>query len=726
MRNFVNRVSSTSARKFAPAQTLASRTSPSVSPRSPPTPTSSFGVSVVKREEMNAQVESATKIDSSVLTQVLINSANYASMNKKPKLHHVAHPQKSKLTRDLEMREQFEKYKVPLEVQMWVRECVEQCDPDHIHIISGTQEENDILIQEMVQKKTLIKLNDELRPNSYLARSDPADVARVEGRTFICSERKEDAGPTNNWENPTIMKQRLYKLFKGSMRGRTMYVVPFCMGPLDSHISQIGIQVTDSPYVVASMRIMTRMGSQIWEVLNKTGKNFVPCHHTVGYPLLRQEGEFGEVVSVPDKPWPCNDEKYIVHFPEERSIWSFGSGYGGNALLGKKCLALRIASVMAKDEGWLAEHMLILGITNPQGIKKYVAASFPSACGKTNLAMLTPTLPGWKIECVGDDIAWFKRNPKDGRLYAINPESGFFGVAPGTSETTNPNAMAAISKNSIFTNVAMTADGDVWWEGMTKEVPENLIDWRGQPFKAGQVDKNGNKMTAAHGNARFTAPISQCPIVDENWENPSGVPIDAILFGGRRYSTIPLVYQAFDWNHGVFLGSSMFSEPTSASENNKLRADPFAMKPFIGYNVADYFSHWIRMNKNSEEHTSPKLFFVNWFRKDEQGRFIWPGFGDNIRVLQWIFNRTSEPVAESGIAKRSPIGFVPSANAVDISGLEGVDHHTLRTLFAINPDEWKNEVEAIREFYTSDLKGESVPKELLQQLAGLEERLNKQ
>jgi len=730
MKSFVKRTITNNKQAFQ----LASRVSPSTSPSSP---TAACCRSFSPSKPLKEDVAQATNpdvgknIESGILHQVFQNAAVYASLANKQNLARKTPQQapRSRLTRDLALVEQFELYKVPLEVQAWVRECVDLCDPDGIHICSGTQEENDRLIQEMVENKTLIKLNDKLRPNSYLARSDPSDVARVEGRTFICSKRKEDAGPTNNWEDPVQMKSKMSKLFKGSMRGRTMFVVPFCMGPLDSHISQIGIQITDSPYVVASMKIMTRMGSQIWDTLKKSGKKFVPCHHTVGYPLVK-ETQNGEVVSVPDKPWPCNDEKYIVHFPEERSIWSFGSGYGGNALLGKKCLALRIASAMARDEGWLAEHMLILGITNPQGVKKYVAASFPSACGKTNLAMLTPTLPGWKIECVGDDIAWFKRNPKDGKLYAINPESGFFGVAPGTSVHTNPNAMKAISKNTIFTNVALTADGDVWWEGMTKEVPNNLYDWRGQPFKPGQVDSNGNKMTAAHGNARFTAPISQCPIVDENWEHPSGVPISAILFGGRRYSTIPLVYEAFDWNHGTFLGSSMFSEPTSASENNKLRADPFAMKPFIGYNVADYFSHWINIGKSSssdKSHQLPKLFFVNWFRKDEQGRFIWPGFGENIRVLKWIFERT-EAEKESGSAIKSPIGYIPTSGAIDVSGLDnqGISHETVKELFRINPEEWKNEVKAIREFYTGDLGKEKLPKELLQQLDDLEQRLQNQ
>jgi phosphoenolpyruvate carboxykinase (GTP) len=703
------------------AQVLSTRLSPLSPPGSP-----ASDATVVMRAFSNSKAV----LDDAVSSHASQSSTNFfhPAIKQSTTLYDPAKQLKKSgmLHRDLSLEEQFRKYNVPVNVQKWVKECVQLCEPDSVELCTGTEEENNRLINEMLEKKILIKLNEKLRPNSYLARSDPSDVARVEGRTFICSKRKEDAGPTNNWQDPVQMKTTLHRLFKGCMRGRTMYVVPFCMGPLKSDLSQVGIQLTDSPYVVVSMRIMTRMGSKIWDILRTDGKSFVPCHHTVGYPL-RKEGPNGEMITVADKVWPCNDEKYIVHFPEERSIWSYGSGYGGNALLGKKCLALRIASVMARDEGWMAEHMLILGITNPQGVKKYIAASFPSACGKTNLAMLTPTLPGWKIECVGDDIAWFKRNSEDGRLYAINPESGFFGVAPGTSKQTNPNAMAAISKNTIFTNVAMTPDGDVWWEGMTKEVPEGLIDWRGEPFKPGMVDKDGNKLTAAHPNARFTAPISQCPIVDERWEDPAGVPIDAILLGGRRYSTIPLVYQAFNWEHGIFLGSSMFSEPTSASENNKLRADPFAMKPFTGYSVSDYFAHWLEMGKTAQDKDKlPKFFFVNWFRKDKNGKFIWPGFGENIRVLRWIFERTNESLDESKIALKAPIGFVPAPGAIELTGLEkqGLTNDIINDLFKIKSEEWRREVEAIREFYTRDLGSTKLPTELLNQLSELEIRLS--
>lgn len=619
------------------------------------------------------------------------------------------------------LEQQYEMYNVPSSVRSWIQQCVDLCQPDHVHICSGSDEENESLIQTMISNETLIKLNPEIRPNSYLARSDPRDVARVEGRTFICSETRDIAGPTNNWVDPVEMKSKLTKLFKGCMKGRTMYVIPFCMGPLDSHISQVGVQITDVPYVVVSMRIMTRMGEKVWRVLEQSGKNFVPCHHTVGYPL-RRVGDSGEQITVKDTPWPCNEDKYIVHFPEERSIWSYGSGYGGNALLGKKCLALRIASYMAKKEGWLAEHMLVLGITNPKGVKKYIAASFPSACGKTNLAMLTSALPGWKVECIGDDIAWFKRNEEDGKLYAINPEKGFFGVAPGTSSMTNPNAMEAISKNTIFTNVATTPNGDVWWEGMTKDPPKDVQDWTGRLYS--QVSKDGSKnVTAAHPNARFTAPISQCPIVDPRFDDPNGVPIEAILFGGRRYSTVPLVYQAFSWTHGTFLGSSMFSEPTSASENDKLRADPFAMKPFCGYNMAHYFEHWLSMGKHQKHSQLPKIFFVNWFRKDSAGRFIWPGFGDNIRVLKWIFERTEEGLEESSLAQSSPIGFLPRSGSIDLSGIEReVNEATIRELFRVDKQAWLKEVETVRQFYSTF--GDDLPKELSAQLTALHDRLH--
>ena len=583
----------------------------------------------------------------------------------------------------------------------WVEEMADLCKPDGIHWCDGSQDEYDRLAELMCRNGTFTRLNEQRRPNSFIIRSDPGDVARVEDRTFICTQNQQDAGPTNNWHDPEEMKSLLLGLFGGSMRGRTMYVVPFSMGPVGAHSSKIGVEVTDSPYVVCSLRIITRMGDRALEAMGDG--EFLPCLHSVGAPL-----EPGEK----DPPWPCNpDSKYIVHFPEDPSIWSYGSGYGGNALLGKKCFALRIASTMARAEGWMAEHMLILGLTSPEGKKYYFGGAFPSACGKTNMAMLQPTVPNWHAGCVGDDIAWMRQG-QDGRLYAINPESGFFGVAPGTSEESNVNAIVTLEKNSLFTNTASTPEGDVWWEDMTPEPPPRLVDWRGRSWEPGSPDK------ASNPNARYTTPASQCPIIDPDWENPDGVPVSAFIFGGRRSSVVPLIHEAFNWTHGVFLGSIMASETTAAAAGavGKLRRDPFAMLPFCGYNMGDYFKHWLDMGRKLGKNT-PRIFYVNWFRKDKEGNWLWPGFGENSRVLKWICER----IEGKANAVETPIGLVPTRDSLDLDGLD-IPETDMEELLTVRPEDWLSEIDPIREYYAQF--GDRLPDVLNVEIAALEKRLH--
>lgn len=589
----------------------------------------------------------------------------------------------------------------------WVNEMQTLCQPDRVHWCDGSDAEYESLMDMMVSKGVAIALNSRKRPGCFLFRSHPSDVARVEGRTFISSKKREDAGPTNNWVDPQELKKTMTDLYSGCMVGRTMYVIPYSMGPVGSPLSKIGVEITDSPYVVVNMRIMTRIGNRVLDVLGEDG-DFVPCLHSVGFPL--HEG-------MEDPKWPCApiEKKFISHFPEERLIWSYGSGYGGNALLGKKCFALRIASVQARDEGWMAEHMLILKITNPEGNSKYITGAFPSACGKTNLAMLVPTIPGWKVETVGDDIAWMKFGA-DGRLYAINPEAGFFGVAPGTSYQSNPNAMKCVEKNTIFTNVALTDDGDVWWEGIGYDAPEHLIDWQGRDWYRGV-----SKDPAAHPNARFTTPAIQCPAISSDWEAESGVPISAILIGGRRPSTIPLVNESFSWEHGVFLGSIMGSEITAATISDqigKVRRDPFAMLPFMGYHIGDYFAHWLEIGRKTTPEKLPHIYYVNWFRKNANGKFIWPGYGENSRILKWIFER----IDGKAEAKQTAIGNLPTLESLDLNGLS-VSTSDMESILSVDKEAWIKECADVRTYY--NIFENKLPGALSAQLVATEDRLKK-